>query len=391
MKIARMLFIVALAAMVVPLYAQTPCTWNETQAGKITETCGTVGAGTSTPWGGLHVFGAGQTASNPTVTSTSQSINGSSLFLQDSLNAPGNGGMLVFGAAAGHFAAIKGAIADGSNNTIGNMIFATRNASTDAILTERMRITSDGRVAMGTTNPGPSILTLLQTSQAGGWAIEADFANSLSANGSTGGKGALITAKQNVAAGVFNSGGLEATHITASNTGAGRISNIAGAAIYSGNEGNGTVDYATGAYIQVINGTGGTITNGYGLYVADVPATTAYGVFQGGSNDVNYFAGKVGIGTASPAYQLHVVGNARVDGELTGQRITAHYQDVAEWVPSREDLAPGTVVVLDSTVSNMVVQSAKAYDTTVAGVVSEQPGIVLGIGDASKEQVATTR
>jgi hypothetical protein len=81
----------------------------------------------------------------------------------------------------------------------------------------------------------------------------------------------------------------------------------------------------------------------------------------------------------------HVTGNMTIDGN-----IAAKYQDFAEWVPSREDLAPGTVVVLDPVAHNTVAMSRTAYDTTVAGVVSAQPGIILGAADATKEQIATT-
>ena len=70
--------------------------------------------------------------------------------------------------------------------------------------------------------------------------------------------------------------------------------------------------------------------------------------------------------------------------------IHAKYQDVAEWVPSSEQLAAGTVVVLDSTKSNQVTSSSVSYDTRVAGVVSEQPGIALGEKSDNKVLVATT-
>jgi hypothetical protein len=77
------------------------------------------------------------------------------------------------------------------------------------------------------------------------------------------------------------------------------------------------------------------------------------------------------------------------DLSVTGN-IAAKYQDLAEWVPSSEQLAPGTVVVLDSTKSNQVVASAVAYDTRVAGVISERPGIALGENGEGKVLVATT-
>ena len=100
--------------------------------------------------------------------------------------------------------------------------------------------------------------------------------------------------------------------------------------------------------------------------------------------------GDVGIGVDAPAKKFHVAGDAQFDGTVTGTFIKAHYQDVAEWVPSKNDLAPGTVVVLDESIGNSVIASAKPYDTMVAGVVSEQPGIILGVEGASKEQIATT-
>ncbi len=46
--------------------------------------------------------------------------------------------------------------------------------------------------------------------------------------------------------------------------------------------------------------------------------------------------------------------------------------------------------MLDASADNTVAKSMKAYDTMVAGVVSAQPGILLGVGGAKKEQIATT-
>jgi hypothetical protein len=97
--------------------------------------------------------------------------------------------------------------------------------------------------------------------------------------------------------------------------------------------------------------------------------------------------GAVGIGTSSPdaQYKLDVAGDVRVSGN-----IAAKYQDVAEWVPTTQKLAAGTVVVLNTVESNHVLASSHAYDTGVAGVVSAQPGIALGEAGADKALVATT-
>jgi hypothetical protein len=106
---------------------------------------------------------------------------------------------------------------------------------------------------------------------------------------------------------------------------------------------------------------------------------------------LNPNGGNVGIGTTAPTAKLHVVGNGTITGNLTvNGTVNAKYQDVAEWVPSSQALAAGTVVVLDSTKSNFVVASEQAYDTHVAGVITAQPGLALGEGGKGKLLVATT-
>jgi hypothetical protein len=94
-------------------------------------------------------------------------------------------------------------------------------------------------------------------------------------------------------------------------------------------------------------------------------------------------SGNVGVGTSTPADKLHVVGNVRVDGN-----IGAKYQDVAEWVPASEPAGAGTVVAADPIQPNHVRPAKRAYDTAVAGVVSPQPGVLLGEGGAGKVIVA---
>jgi hypothetical protein len=95
--------------------------------------------------------------------------------------------------------------------------------------------------------------------------------------------------------------------------------------------------------------------------------------------------------SASNPTALEVGGAIHAAGAISSSTaIYATYQDLAEWVPSTETLEPGTVVVLDPAASNHVMASTSSYDTSVAGVVSKNPGIVLGLAAADKAKVATT-
>jgi hypothetical protein len=102
-------------------------------------------------------------------------------------------------------------------------------------------------------------------------------------------------------------------------------------------------------------------------------------------------SGNMGVGVNAPAAKLDVSGNVHASGSITADgAIAAKYADVAEWVPASESLPPGTLVALDPTRNNTVGRSQHAYDTNVAGVISPQPGLMLGEPGASKVLVATT-
>jgi len=93
----------------------------------------------------------------------------------------------------------------------------------------------------------------------------------------------------------------------------------------------------------------------------------------------------IGAGGANSTNKITVNGDIYVTGN-----INAKYQDVAEWVPVTEAMQSGTVVVVSSGSRNTVAPSGHAYDTAIAGVVSTQPGFILGDAGASKEKIATT-
>ena len=140
---------------------------------------------------------------------------------------------------------------------------------------------------------------------------------------------------------------------------------------------------------------GGTINSSGGLCIAG-DCKTAWSQVGGSQwttsgTTINYATGNVGIANASPTEKLDVTGNVKVTGNITASgTINAKYQDVAEWVDSSQELAPGTVVVLDAAKSNQVIASTQSYDSRVAGVISLRPGVTLGESGEGRVLVAAT-
>lgn len=137
-----------------------------------------------------------------------------------------------------------------------------------------------------------------------------------------------------------------------------------------------------GAYVRGGNGfvyAGG----GAGIVAVGGDALSGGGSNAEGGAGIYARGGLNAVGTRT--YAGYFAGDVVVTGN-----IGAKYQDVAEWVPAAQKLSAGTVVVLDRTHPNQVMPSLNPYDTTVAGVVSAQPGLILGEAGESKAMVATT-
>jgi hypothetical protein len=137
---------------------------------------------------------------------------------------------------------------------------------------------------------------------------------------------------------------------------------------------------------------------GSGFVFADgTKQTTAAAGGGGGTGGVSGTgtAGTVPLWTGASSLANSAItqsgSNVLVTGSLSATgSLAATYQDVAEWVPGRGSLPAGTVVVLDRTRTNGVVASRRPYSTHVAGVVSAQPGVILGEGGPGQVLVATT-
>jgi hypothetical protein len=258
---------------------------------------------------------------------------------------------------------------------------------------ERMRIHPTGDITVGGTNVQGKF-TVWNTA-INGTGMYSNQRTTVSATGNQNETGITSEVVEDIPnAGVTNQGGILGVRSAAWKIGPGTMTWATGGYFQTGNYPGtpGTVINAYGVAAHVLAGTG-TVTNGHGVYVGDIEATNDYAFYQVAANDTNYFAGNVVIGgppTVVSTFALSVQGNANFNGTVTGTNIKAHYQDVAEWVPSTTDLAPGTVVVLNRERDNEVMASTTSYDTTVAGVVSAQPGLSLGVEGEGKEQVATT-
>jgi hypothetical protein len=97
-------------------------------------------------------------------------------------------------------------------------------------------------------------------------------------------------------------------------------------ATFEGYAYGGTITHMTGLEVGNLEIAGATVTNRYALK-ANAPVGTAtndYGVWVDGSSRINYFAGKVGVGTASPAT------SAAVDITSTTQALLLSRMDTTQ-------------------------------------------------------------
>jgi len=262
------------------------------------------------------------------------------------------------------YAGVHGIVANATAGAeAGDFVLTT---TTSGTLTEKLRVTSAGYVGIGAPTPNYKLdVQGGQINASGGLCIAGDCKTAWSQVG--GGSSQWTTAGTTI---YYNAG----------NIGIGTNSPLALLDVRNG-DGNFYAGFGYGTNKETFIRAGSSTTGV--LHVGDLNTMKTLLQESGGN---------VGIGTATPnsQYKLDVAGNINSSGTITGNNIVAKYQDVAEWVPSSEKFSAGTVVVLDATRSNEVIGSTQAYDTRVAGVISEQPGIALGEEAANRVLVATT-
>jgi hypothetical protein len=307
-----------------------------------------------------------------------------------------------------------------------NSEFAFTLRKGDGSYAEAMRIQSGGNIGIGTPSPSFKLDVAGQVRSSSGGFVFPDGTTQTTASSGTvtgvtagngltdGGSAGSLTL--NVGAGTGLSVAADSISVNYGSTAGTAVQGNTSVSISAGAgmSGGGTLTLGAGGTLTLTNNDKGSsqsifknVANAAGVAQFSAGSNSDSISFEGtGGTSVSFnpAAKKVTISSAAPATTFAAAdisagqfgantggGNYSFPGDVTvAGNIGAKYQDVAEWVPSVQKLAPGTVVVLDSSRTNHVLASASAYDTKVAGVVSAEPGVILGVAGEGKVKVATT-
>lgn len=211
--------------------------------------------------------------------------------------------------------------------------FTTSNGTSSQV--DRLRISHDGNVGIGTTIPGaPLQISLAATDSPTSLKGILSEINVTTTTGSVAAGVFAIEGKiiPNVSAGATHSGNLYGVLGRGyATTGMGSIEDMAGLRAEYGNR--------TGAGVTINNSYGlwtkayfqaGVTTNSYGVFL-DSPSTggtisNEFGIYQKSTSAKNFLAGNLGIGTPTPGATLDVYSGTAADGStpatlrITGSR-----------------------------------------------------------------------
>lgn len=87
-------------------------------------------------------------------------------------------------------------------------------------------------------------------------------------------------------------------------------------------------------------------------------------------------------GASGDIMSLNPNGNVAANGSFLSNQ-----WDLAEYTPTSDDVEPGDVVVFDKENNETIKLSSSAYSMQIAGVISTEPGLIMGTGGLDKEPV----
>ncbi len=251
---------------------------------------------------------------------------------------------------------------------------------------ERMRIDSSGAVGIGTSTPQST----LHVRQPGDARIKVESTNNLATIEliSDGGNGVSLYSPDD--SDDFRCWVNGADRLSIRSTGAVGIGTNAPISLLElrGVQGETSTTYEQ---LQTFSVSGGPIGSFYRDYngMRNYLGLESYNVGNTLKNPLvlQEFGGDVGIGTTTPQARLHVIGTTRTGVlEITGGSDVAEPYDIA---PAGE-IAPqaGMVVAIDPARVGQLRVASRAYDRTVAGIISGANGVSPGLTLAQTGTVA---
>jgi len=134
------------------------------------------------------------------------------------------------------------------------------------------------------------------------------------------------------------------------------------------NDGDGTFTQSGESYGNAVS---------YGIAVGDLDGDGDLDAFIANADGNRVWLNEDPASTSS-TFRVGTAGDVRADGTFTATLFESPEADVAEWVTVSEPVKPGDVLELDPTTPGSYRLSSAANSSLIAGVVSTQPGVVLG-------------